>query len=520
MNPLDADIVPPAGTALEAIAWWTAASPNAPALLDIQGASISYAQLHARIEDIARQLSAVRIERDDRVVLALPDSLTAAVAGLATIRTAVAVPLNPMQSLAEVTPLLATVAPRVVIIAQGAESAVREAAMQAHIPVLELDAAGVLRRDLDTRMIHVNPPHLPAPDDLAMVLLTSGTTDVPQRVPATHGNVLATCSARVRARRLTPQDRGLSTAPAYFVLGMARIIESLISGGSAIVSTASEIVRQPEAIRVLAPTWAWMSPALLRSVLEAARENATYREWPLRFIRSGGAHVTPDLIARGQALWGVPVLNGYGTTETLGYIAAEESPEIIPRKPGSVGLIRPGLDVTIRTADGDPLPTGTVGEITVRGLTVFSGYLDDPEATAAAFFPGGWYRTGDLGYLGEGYLFVNGRVREMINRGGEKIAPPEIDEVLRAHPAVADAAAFAIPDARLGEEIAAAIVLREEGALDERALRRWVAERLSPHKIPRSIWFADELPRTGSGKVQRGELSRRFSSTHSKSAVS
>jgi acyl-CoA synthetase (AMP-forming)/AMP-acid ligase II len=355
-------------------------------------------------------------------------------------------------------------------------------------------------------------PLLPAPDDLAMILLTSGTTDVPRRVPATHRNMLATCSARVRARRLTRCDRGLTAAPAYFVLGLARIIESLISGGSAIVAPAHEIVRQPELIQKLTPTWAWISPALLETILQAEGKHSTYREWPLRFVRAGGAQVTPELIARAQALWGVPVLNGYGTTETLGYISAEESPETIPRKPGSVGLARPGLEVAIRTVDGDPLPPGMVGEITVRGPAVFSGYLGDPEATAAAFFTGRWYRTGDLGYLDdEGYLFVTGRLREMINRGGEKIAPTEIDQVLRAHPAIADAAAFAIPDARLGEEIAAAVVLREEGTVAARVLRGWVAERLSPHKIPRRIWFLDELPRTGSGKVQRGELSRRFS---------
>jgi acyl-CoA synthetase (AMP-forming)/AMP-acid ligase II len=205
------------------------------------------------------------------------------------------------------------------------------------------------------------------------------------------------------------------------------------------------------------------------------------------------------------------VLNGYGTTETLGYISAEESPQTIPRKPGSVGLARPGLEIVIRNPEGSPLPPSVTGEITVRGDRVFSGYLDDPEATAAGFHPGGWYRTGDLGHLDEeGYLFVTGRAREMINRGGEKIVPHEIDDVLRAHPAVADAAAFGLPQARLGEEVAAAVVLREPGSLNERALRRWVAGRLSLHKVPRRIWFVPELPRTGSSKVQRGVLVERF----------
>jgi acyl-CoA synthetase (AMP-forming)/AMP-acid ligase II len=513
MTPADTVFIPQVETVPQAIAWWAVATPDAPALLGIRGETLSHAQLHTRIEEFARQLAALGIELGDRVLLALPDGVPTAIAGLATIRTAVAVPVNPAQSRAEAESIIASVTPRVVIVAHGAETAFRDVARHPNIPVVALDAAGLLQLDVNAPLIRPEPLNAPAPDDIAMILLTSGTTDVPQRVPATHGNVLATCSARTLTRGMSPRDRGLSTAPAYFVLGLARVIEPLISGGSVIVTTALEVVRQPETIRELAPTWAWMSPGLLETVLEAAEENPTYRAWPLRFVRSGGALVTPELIARAQALWGVPVLSGYGTTETLGFIAAEESPETIPRKPGSVGLARPGLEIAIRTTDGEPLPEGTVGEITVRGPGVFSGYLGDPEATAAAFFPGGWYRTGDLGYLDdEGYLFVTGRLREMINRGGEKIAPTEIDEVLRTHPAVADAAAFAIPDSRLGEEVAAAVVLREKGAVDARSLRRWVAGRLSPHKVPRRIWFVGALPRTGSGKVQRGALTVQYRS--------
>jgi acyl-CoA synthetase (AMP-forming)/AMP-acid ligase II len=270
-------------------------------------------------------------------------------------------------------------------------------------------------------------------------------------------------------------------------------------------------VRSPELIRDLAPTWAWLSPALLESVLEAARDNPVIAEWPLRVVRSGGAQVTPQLIRRGEALWNAPVLNGYGTTETLGYIAAEERPETIPRKLGSVGFVRPGLEIAIRDAEGAPVPAGATGEITVRGPSVFSGYLDDPEATAAAFFPGGWYRTGDLGYLDEeNYLFVTGRAREMINRGGEKIAPTEVDDVLRQHQAVADAAAFALPDTRLGQDVAAAVVLRPGMRATRRELRAWMLDRLTRYKVPRRIWFIEELPRTGSDKVQRAVLTERF----------
>jgi acyl-CoA synthetase (AMP-forming)/AMP-acid ligase II len=351
----------------------------------------------------------------------------------------------------------------------------------------------------------------PAADDLALILLTSGTTERSRRVPVAHGTLFRVCAEGVRVRRLTPRDRYLSVVPGSFVVAVSRLAEAVMSGGSVLVATGADVVRRPVDVRDLRPSWTWMGPSLMEAILEAAVQNPAFAKWPLRSARVGGANVTPELVARGECLWGIPVLNGYGTTETLGYITSEEDPETIPRKPRSVGLARSGTEIVVRDENGVPRPPGTTGEITVRGEHVFPGYLDDPEATAAAFFPGGWFRTGDVGYLdAEGYVFVTGRVREFINRGGEKIAPQEVDDVLLAHPAVADAAAFAVPDPRLGEEVAAAVVLRDGGAVTERSLRRWAAARLSPHKIPRRIWFIDALPRTGSSKVQRGVLTDRF----------
>jgi acyl-CoA synthetase (AMP-forming)/AMP-acid ligase II len=508
MNQSGEPWVPPAHTIHEAIAWWAERTPDAPALLDVAGEVVSFHELVRRIEAFGSLLRALGIGRGDRVVLALPDGVAAAIAGLAATRVAVGVPVNPAQSRLEAEPLLGAVAPSAVIVAENSETVYGDLAVHAGLPLLEIDSGGQV-------LIDVAPVSSgaawPAADDLALILLTSGTTDQPRRVPATHRNLLSTCSARVRVRRLGSRDRGLSSAPAYFVLGLARVAESLISGGSVIVTSAAEMVRCPEAIRDMRPTWAWLNPAILETILDAARAKPAFAEWPLRHVRSGGSLVTPELIDRAQELWRVPVLNGYGTTETLGYISAEESPQTIPRKRGSVGLARPGLELAIRDPEGVALPAGATGEITVRGERVFTGYLDDPEATAAAFDPGGWYRTGDLGHLDEeGYLFVTGRAREMINRGGEKIVPHEVDDALRAHSAVADAAAFALPHRRLGEEVAAAVVLREPGSLSERDLRRWVAGRLSPHKVPRRIWFVAELPRTGSSKVQRGVLTERF----------
>ena len=214
-------------TVPEAIAWWAAATPDAPVLFGVGGDAVSYAELQSRIEKFARQLAALGIKRGDRVILALPDGVAAAVVGLATICTAVGIPVNPMQSRAEAERVLATVAPRAVIVAQGAETAFRDVATHASIPVVALDSVEFVLLDVDTPVIQTDLPHLPAPDDLAMILLTSGTTDVSRCVPATHGNVLRTCLARVRARCLTHRDRGLSTAPAYFVpLRQVRLVST------------------------------------------------------------------------------------------------------------------------------------------------------------------------------------------------------------------------------------------------------------------------------------------------------
>jgi acyl-CoA synthetase (AMP-forming)/AMP-acid ligase II len=505
--------IPQVGTIPEAIAWWAEATPEAPALLSVEGEALTYGEAWRRIDRVARTLAALGVERTDRVALALPDGTAAAIAGLATMRAAIGVPVNPGLPSAEAERVVAAVAPRLVIVARGASIPLRAAAAQAGVPVVEIDAAGSLLAPAAPDTMRGGRLTDPTPDDLTLILLTSGTTDRPRRVPVRHDALLATCSARVTIRALGRRDRGLSSAPAYFVLGLSRIAESLLGGGSVIVATPAALVRDPEAVRDLRPTWAWMSPALLEMVLEAASEHSAIAAWPLRVVRSGGAQVTADLITRAEALWRVPVLNGYGTTETLGYIAAEEHPETIPRKPGSVGLVRPGLELVIRDADGAPLPPGATGEITVRGPSVFPGYLDDPAATAAAFFPEGWYRTGDLGHLdAEGYLFVTGRAREMINRGGEKVAPSTVDAALRRHPGVVDAAAFALPDRRLGEEVAAAVVPRPGTALTARELRRWVARQLAPHEVPRRIWFVEMLPRTGSGKVQRLALTERYRS--------
>ncbi|MFN8591132.1 MAG: AMP-binding protein [Thermomicrobiales bacterium] len=508
--------VPPETTAPACIAWWAAVAPDAPALLAVDGRHLTYHALQEATEAFGRACAALGLGRGDRLLLELPEGMTYTRVLLATMRAATAVPVSAGKPATEADAILAKVKPRAVIARRGEPATFRDRATAAGIPVLEVDADGTLLPDQGAVGPPRPTPDAPVPDELAAILLTSGTTELPRAVPIRHDALLAVCGARVVIREFTRHDRALLSAPASFVVGIARAVEALISGGSAIMVDPLEIVASAAAIRDLQPTWAWMSPALLELVVDAADRDPAIAEWRPRMVRSGGTRIPPSLVARAESLWGVPVLNGYGSTESLGFISAEERPDRIPRKPGSAGQIRPGLEVTIRADNGDALPIGATGEITVRTGRNFTGYLDDPDATAAIFFPGGWYRTGDVGHLdSDGYLFVTGRLREMINRGGEKVAPHEVDDALREHPAIADAAAFAVPDPRLGEEVAAAVVLCDGAAVSPRDLRRWLVHRLAVHKIPRRIVFLDALPRTASGKVQRGALTERYAADQS-----
>jgi acyl-CoA synthetase (AMP-forming)/AMP-acid ligase II len=254
------------------------------------------------------------------------------------------------------------------------------------------------------------------------------------------------------------------------------------------------------------PTWFTSSPPLNRSILRLARQHPeVFRRTPLRFIRTAGASPQPEVLTSLEECIGVPVLNGYGLTETGGVTRNTAD----ARKDGSVGRTS-GLEVGIMDRFGNLVANGEEGEIAVRGSSVTSGYLDDMEANLTSFCDG-WFLTGDIGRLdSENFLFITGRLKEMIDRGGEKILPQGVEDVLAEHPAVADAAVFAVAHPTLGEDIAAAVVLREGASATALELRRFAATKLAAFKVPRRIEFLDRIPRTSTGKVQRSLLVERF----------
>jgi acyl-CoA synthetase (AMP-forming)/AMP-acid ligase II len=390
-----------------------------------------------------------------------------------------------------------------VIVPGDVDSPAAAAAGALHIPVLKMRSPGTLiRTTLDSRE-SASPVRS---TEAALLLFTSATTGNPKLVPLTRVNLHDLAAREIKALPLSATDRFLSLMPLFHMQGLSAALAQLLCGGTVIGTLGFNPTTFLDWLDQFQPTWFTSSPPLNRSILGMARQRPeVFRRAPLRFIRTAGASPQPEVVTSLEECMGVPVLNGYGLTETGG--VTRNTAEA--RKVGAVGRAS-GLDIGIMDAAGNLVADGQEGEIAVRGASVTSGYLDDPEANQASFRDG-WFRTGDIGRLdSENFLFITGRLKEMIDRGGEKILPQGVEDVLAAHPAVADAAVFAVAHPTLGEDIVAAVVLREGAVATALELRRFAAVKLAAFKVPRRIEFVDRIPRTSTGKAQRSLLAERF----------
>ncbi|HET9764018.1 MAG TPA: non-ribosomal peptide synthetase, partial [Casimicrobiaceae bacterium] len=370
------------------------------------------------------------------------------------------------------------------------------------LPILQLASApsanGAMTIETDSAGAHVTPT-LPSADDLALIMHTSGTTTRPKIVPITHAQLVA----RARLNPLVASDRGICAAPTFTSSAVeSGLLATLASGASVMFPRDASPERIVDHLGKLQPTYVWASPAVHVAMLEAVTDRKSISTASLRFLRSGSSALPPILQENLEAAFGVPVMQGYGLTET-GVIARNPLPPG-ERRPGSVG--KPlGMQVRIMAPSGEFLPRGGVGEIVVQGPGVMSGY-EDPEANRLAFRDG-WFRTGDLGYFGDDdFLFLYGRLHDTINRGGRQVAPAEIDAAFLAHPAVLEAAAFAVPHPSLGEDIVAAVVLREPRSANAQELREHAFAHLAAYKVPTTVVLVDSLPKNALGKVQRSVL--------------
>jgi oxalate---CoA ligase len=480
---------------------------SAPALIaPASDTVVSYRALAEQVEHLAGQFRAAGLKPGECVSLVMPNGLEVLILFLALTRARlVAAPLNPAYKADELVFFMADAQARGVIAPVG-NAAVAAAAAKLGLAVWSpaIDARGtvVLEANTKTRHATADPP---LPDDVALFLHTSGTTSRPKGVPLTHANVLCSSLNIARHYALTPADRSLVVMPLFHVHGLiGAALATLASGGAVIVPprfSASEFWKLFRAHRA---TWYSAVPTIHQVLL--ARDDDGAPAGVMRFIRSCSSALAPAVLAQLENRFGAPVLEAYGMTEAAHQVASNPLPPL-KHKPGTVG---PGGAVEVAIVDeaGRQVAANAPGEVVVRGANVMSGYRNNPEANAAAFIDG-WFRTGDRGVLdGDGYLSLIGRIKELINRGGEKISPAEIDAVLLEHPAVAEAAAFAIPDAKYGEEVAAAVVLRSDAGTA--AIEAHCHERLADFKVPKTIHIIPALPKGPTGKIQRRELASRF----------
>jgi len=486
--------------------------PDSVAILAPERTPLTFGRLLAQAHEVLVCLNTLGIHRDDKVAIVLPNGPEMAVGFLSIACGAVAAPLNPAYGASEFEFYLSDLDARALVVQAGVASPARELARGRGIPVIEIvpkwgEAAGLFGFE-GVSPTPGSPSSIAEGEDIALVLHTSGTTARPKMVPLTHRNLCASAGHICDALALTLSDRCLNIMPLFHIHGLvASVLSSLCAGASVVATPGFDAPRFFDWFAAFQPTWYTAVPTMHRAILARAEQNRpTTGRGRLRFIRSCSSSLPPSLMAELEAGFGVPVVEAYGMTEASHQMASNPLPPRI-RKPGSVGVAT-GTETAIMEAGGARLlAPGEVGEIVVRGPNVTHGYAHQ---VAGQGFTDGWFRTGDMGRLdSDGYLFIEGRIKEIINRGGEKVSPREVEEVLLQHPAVAQAVVFAMPDKSLGQEVAAAVVLRD-ASVTEGQLRQSVAARLAHFKVPRRILTVNALPLGPTGKPQRIGLAEKL----------
>lgn len=488
-----------------------ASDPERIALVTNGRKSLTYAKLLEYIRRTTEFCRAARINRNDIVAVALPNGPEMALAFLGFSSAATCAPLNPAYRDAEVEFYLRDLAATAIVLLKGSDSTARAVAIRMGLAVIELDpqrdqAAGVFTLSMAAEISNGLPimaPNCCEEQCVALVLHTSGTTSRPKMVPLTHANICTSAANIGRGLRLSTQDRCLNVMPLFHIHGLiGALLSSLVAGGSVACADGFDANVFLDLLEHHQPSWYTAVPTIHQAILaSAAQTPEKVSRHCLRFVRSSSSSLPPTVMDELERTFMVPVVESYGMTEAAHQMASNPLPPAV-RKPGSVGLPA-GPEMAIIDEQGQLLPAGETGEIVIRGPSVTSGYAHNPEANQAAFV-NGWLRTGDRGRTDQdGYFYITGRTKEMINRGGENISPREIDEVLLQHVAVAQAVTFAVPHNRLGEDVAAAVVLRDGGRATEQEIREFAMTRLAHFKVPSQVIFVTEIPKGPTGKLQR-----------------
>ncbi|MEH2083466.1 MAG: acyl--CoA ligase [Nostoc sp.] len=478
---------------------------NHPALVTPDGRSLTYKQLRENVIELVSQLNSFGLKQGERIAIAMTNGSPMAITFLAAALCGTAAPLNPKYKQEEFAFYYQdTQAKALIMLSEGPEAAIANVTPNMMLINVKVNTDGTLSFELIK--IGLEPaesanPLAPNADDTAMILHTSGTTSRPKRVPIRHRNLIASAGNLISAYSLTAADTTLCLMPLFHVHGLVGcLLATLASGGTLVCPNGFNALEFWKLVDTYKPTWYSAAPTMHQTILaRASRNPEIVKANRFRFIRSSSASLPPIIIEQLEATLNAPVVESYSMTEASHLMTTNPLPPKV-RKLGTVGYGF-GVEVGIMDSEGNLLSKGSLGEVVVKAPNVIDGYENNPEANATAFV-NGWFRTGDQGTVDtDGYLRLTGRIKELINRGGEKISPLEVDDVLLRHPAVTEALAFAVPHKSLGEDIHAAVVLKAEA--DEKELLAHCATMLADFKVPKQIHILDQLPRGATGKLQR-----------------
>lgn len=491
-------------------------APTSTAMTSPSGVPLNYGALKQLITRTTDKLNSMGIGRGDRVGIVLPNCPEMATAFVAVASACTAAPLNMGYRADEFEFYLSDLKAKALIVAVGSETPALAVAAKLGVAVIYLKAlpaqgSGNFELQAAAAMTGVAAqPGAAQADDVALILHTSGTTSRPKIVPLSHRNVCASARNISATLRLTPADRELHVMPLFHIHGLIAGVLAPMAAGSQIFCTPGfNALKFFGWMKECKPTWYTAVPTMHQTILARAAGNMDVIEAnPLRFIRSSSSSMPPQVIAELEKVFKAPLIEAYGMTEAAHQMASNPLPPAL-RVPGSVGIAA-GPEVAIMDIEGKLLAPGGIGEVVIRGENVTLSYENNEKANAEGF-TNGWFRTGDQGTMtAEGYLTLTGRLKEIINRGGEKISPREVDEVLMDHPAVAQVVTFGMPHDKLGEEVAAAVVLREGKTATDQEIRAFAATKLADFKVPRKILIMAEIPKGATGKLQRIGLAQKL----------
>ncbi|MEY3981874.1 MAG: hypothetical protein RLZZ281_743 [Pseudomonadota bacterium] len=470
---------------------------------------LNYGDLRKLIIYTVKKLNGYGIGRNDRVAIVLKNGPEMAASFLAVACGTTSAPLNPAYRADEFEFYLSDLNAKALVVEKGSDTPAIGVAEKLGIMIIDLvptpskGAGSFTLERRGTKTLALSQGGWAQPDDVALILHTSGTTSRPKIVPLSHRNVAVSAGNIAETLAFTPKDRGLNIMPLFHIHGLiAGTLAPLSRGGYLFCSPGFNALKFFGWMEECKPNWYTAVPTMHQAILSRAAQNkATIEKYPLRFIRSSSSSLPTQVIREIEEVFKAPMIEAYGMTEASHQMCSNPLPPKA-RKPGAVGIAA-GPEVAIMDDKGNLLKPGDIGEIVIRGDNVTKGYENNPKANADAFTKG-WFRTGDQGVMDkDGYVTLTGRLKEIINRGGEKISPVEVDEVLMDHPAVMQVVTFAVPHEKLGEEVGAAVVLREGMTATDQEIRAFAATKLADFKVPRKIVILAEIPKGATGKLQR-----------------